>query len=114
MILRKAGATVEIAENGVTAVEMVGRMAALGTPYDLILMDMQMPQMDGYEAVRTLRSNGIPSPIIALTAHAMSTDRDRCLAAGCNDYAVKPLDRAKLLETCARWLAACARQHTPA
>ncbi len=78
--------------------------AARGQPFDLLLTRIQMPEMDGYTLARTLRARKSPIPIIALTAHAMAEDRAKCLDAGCNDYASKPIDRAALLATCAKWL----------
>ena len=94
--LQRLGAQVDEAENGRVAAEK-GRLAMeAGEPYDLILMDMQMPEMDGYEATRLLRSLGYEAPIVALTAHSMAGERDKCQNAGCDDYATKPIDKAKL------------------
>jgi len=96
-ILQKAGADVTIVDNGRSAAQAALAKLDQGNPFDVILMDMQMPIMDGYAAIKLLRSEGYSLPIIALTAHAMSGDRERCLAAGCDDYATKPLDRNQLL-----------------
>ncbi len=102
--LRRAGAFVEIAENGRVALEMIQQARAAGTPYGLLITDIQMPEMDGYTLARTLRTHGNRLPIIALTAHAMEEDRIKCLNAGCDDYASKPIDKAHLIATCAKWL----------
>jgi PAS domain S-box-containing protein len=97
-VLTKAGAEVAVAENGQVALEMALAGKDQQRPYDVILMDMQMPVMDCYEATRRLRAAGYEGPIVALTAHAMAHDRKKCLEAGCNDYISKPVDRHKLLE----------------
>ena len=102
--LRTAGATVTIVENGALALEAMRDAMAAATPYDLLVTDMQMPELDGYSLARALRQQGVTTPIIALTAHAMAEDRTRCLAAGCDDYVRKPIDRAALLGACARWI----------
>jgi len=102
-VLEKAGVQVTVAEDGQVALDCVQSAQDEGNPFDVILMDMQMPVMDGYEATRQLRERGYTGSIIALTAHAMAEDRRKCLDAGCNDYATKPIDRQKLLATVAQW-----------
>ena len=92
LMLRNAGAEVEIAEDGCQAVEK-----AQSGLFDLILMDINMPAMDGYEATRMLRSLGYERPILALTANAMTEDAARCLQAGCNDHLTKPIDQLRLI-----------------
>ena len=105
-VLRKAGADVAVAENGQIAHDLALTARAEGKPYDVILMDMQMPIMDGYDAAAKLREAGYEGPIIALTAHAMSTDRDGCLNAGCDDYTPKPIDRKRLISVVAKYASA--------
>ncbi len=102
--LRKAGATVEIADNRRIALDLIDAARASRQPFDLIITDMQMPEMDGYTLAQSIRQSGDTVPIIALTAHAMPEDRRKCEAAGCDDYATKPIDKALLVETAARWL----------
>ena len=98
-LLAKLQVQVDIAVNGLEAVQK-----ATETAYDLILMDCQMPEMDGYEATRTLRQQGVQTPIIALTANALEGDREKCIACGMNDYLSKPIQADKLRQTLARWL----------
>jgi signal transduction histidine kinase/DNA-binding response OmpR family regulator len=104
LLLRAAGADVTVAPNGRQALEALEWASAAGAPFDLLVTDMQMPEMDGYTLAGTLRARGETMPIIALTAHAMGEDRTRCLEAGCDDYASKPIDRIALIATCAHWL----------
>ena len=97
--LEKAGARVELADDGREAMEKIREASAAGgQPFDVILMDMQMPEVDGYTATRELRAEGYGGPIVALTAHAMASDKARCLAAGCTDFLSKPIDRQALIE----------------
>ncbi len=99
-VLSNVGAEVSLADNGQIALDMVA--AAEAGQFDVILMDMQMSELDGYQATRRLREMGVTTPIIALTANAMIGDRERCLDAGCSEYASKPIDQAKLIKTVAR------------
>jgi len=99
--LRKAGAEVVIAENGRIAVDL-----ANSRPLDLILMDIEMPELDGYAATRQLRAGGCTLPIVALTAHSDADDSDKCFAAGCTGYLTKPIDQSTLLVSVADYLAA--------
>ena len=101
-ILERAGARLTAVEDGQAAVDAALAARAAGRPFDVILMDMQMPVLDGYAATQRLREAGYEGPIVALTAHAMRHDRDRCLACGCNEYLSKPVDRALLLSTLVR------------
>jgi signal transduction histidine kinase/DNA-binding NarL/FixJ family response regulator/HPt (histidine-containing phosphotransfer) domain-containing protein len=102
-ILHAAGADVTVVENGRLAYEAAREAKRSGRPFDLILMDMQMPEMDGYTATRTLRAEGYAGPIVALTAHAIAGDRERCIQAGCDDYVTKPVHRHVLLEVARRY-----------
>src|SRR5262249_48085034 len=99
--LRRAGAEVTGAENRQVAIDRVEQAEREGRPFNVILRAMQMPVLDGYQATRRLREGGFTRPIIALTAHAMSSDRDRCMQAGCDDYATKPIERNVLITTIA-------------
>jgi PAS domain S-box-containing protein len=106
-ILSNAGHQVDVAENGIEALEAMQR-----ADYDVVLMDMQMPEMDGLQAaarIRALPSHAARVPILALTAHAMASARDECLAAGMDDYVSKPFDAAALVER----VQALAARHRP-
>jgi two-component system sensor histidine kinase/response regulator len=100
-LMEDAKLTVDVADNGAIAVRMVG-----AADYDLVLMDMQMPVMDGIEATSAIRA--FPRferlPIVAMTANAMSSDRDRCLAAGMNDHIAKPIDPDEFFRMLKRWI----------
>ncbi|HJR13095.1 MAG TPA: ATP-binding protein [Rhodanobacteraceae bacterium] len=102
-LLERLGLTVDVAENGEVALDKLREQ-----PYAMVLMDCQMPVLDGYSATRRLREieneQGKRTPVIAMTAHAMSGDRERCLQAGMDDYLSKPLDRQLLEQTLTRWM----------
>jgi CheY-like chemotaxis protein len=101
--MRRSAIDCHMARDGKEAVELAGKQR-----FDLILMDCQMPVMDGYEATRMIRSMGGDAgkvPIIALTAHAMAQDRERCLKAGMDDYLSKPVDLAHFNAMLEKWLA---------
>ena len=97
-VLKKAGAKVTIAENGRLAVDSALDALNAGTPFHVILMDMQMPVLDGYGATALLRSRDYRGTIIALTAHAMESDRNKCMQAGCDGYSTKPIEKEKLFQ----------------
>ena len=97
ILLEKAGAEVTLAENGLTGVEKVLSAMTEGRPFGIVLMDMEMPVMDGYTATRQLRDQGYLGQIVALTAHAMKGQLAKCLAAGCDHYLSKPIRRELLI-----------------
>lgn len=99
MLLEKMGFEVIVAEDGRQAVDKT-----LEGHVDLILMDMQMPNVKGYEATKILRKKGIDTPIIAVTAHAMTGDDKKCIEVGCDDYLSKPIDRNKLTKKLQQYL----------
>ncbi len=100
-ILRRAGAEVEVADDGRGALKAVA-LGGSQSAFDVLLLDMQMPELDGYATARELRSSGYRGRIVALTGNSAEDDRDRCIAAGCDDYSVKPVVREKLLALCAQ------------
>ena len=104
-MLRKMGLRADVVANGQEAINALQMI-----PYDLVLMDCQMPEMDGYEATRCIRQEGSNVlnpriPIIALTAATMQGDREKCIQAGMSDFIAKPVHKRELSEMLARWLA---------
>jgi two-component system sensor histidine kinase/response regulator len=100
-LLSEAGVVVDVAENGGVGLDKLRS----GTHYDVVLMDLQMPVMDGYAAIAKIRADARfdTLPVIAMTAHAMAEERDRCFAAGMNDHIAKPIDPETLFDTLMRW-----------
>jgi CheY-like chemotaxis protein/HPt (histidine-containing phosphotransfer) domain-containing protein len=99
LVLSRAGANVVTAANGLEAIECIAEEAPA-----LVLMDMQMPVLDGYTAARRLRESGFNQPIIALTGNAMLGDREKCIDAGCDDFMTKPINIDKLLQLVSSYL----------
>ena len=99
LLVEKMGLEIQVVEDGQKVLEAVSK-----DHFDIILMDMQMPVMNGFEATRALRKANITTPVIALTANAMLGDDQKCLDAGCNDYLSKPIHREKLLEKIGQYL----------
>jgi len=95
--LSQAGALVVTANNGREALDRTTEAALEGRPFDAVIMDMQMPVLDGYEAVSQLRARGFTKPILAVTAHAMSEDREECIRLGCDDFISKPIEWDRFL-----------------
>jgi CheY-like chemotaxis protein len=103
-ILRRMGAHADAVASGIEAIEALRQ-----APYDIVLMDVQMPEMDGLEATQHIRqeeteANKPHIPIIAMTAHALQSDRDRCLAVGMDDYVAKPVNPQELYSVLEKWL----------
>ena len=102
LMLTKGGYLVEIADNGREAVE---KFTNSPDDFDLILMDIQMPEMDGMTATQAIRSKGFDTiPIIAMTAHAMKGDREKCIEAGMDDYVTKPIRRETVFQMIEKWI----------
>ncbi len=104
LILAGDGVQVETACQGQEAFDKALHSHQAGIPFDLIVMDMEMPVLSGYDAVQRLRAAGYRQPIIALTAHVLAGDREKCLAVGCDAYAVKPIDRQTLLSLAGQYV----------
>ncbi len=113
LMLKSKGFALDNAENGRLGVDQALEALAAGHPFDVILMDMQMPVLDGYGATAELRRRGYDRPIVALTAHAMACDQEKCLAAGCDEYLTKPIDLPKLLKCLGDYVSGRRRHQSP-
>ena len=102
-LIRKAGAKVTVVENGQLAVDAALQAVEAGRPFHVILMDMQMPILNGYEAVALLRAKCYRGPIIAMSAYSISDDHEKCIATCCDDFVTKPIDKGLLLSICRKW-----------
>jgi CheY-like chemotaxis protein len=102
VLLCRAGAEVTVVENGQLAVMLALSAAAQGRPFDLILMDIQMPLLDGYGATQVLRELKYPGPIVAVSSDGALEACQRCLDAGCDDFIAKPIDAREIVEVVAR------------
>lgn len=110
--LTRAGCSIELAADGQLAVDQVLSANQSEAPFDLILMDMQMPVLDGYQATQRIRQSGISTPIIGITAHSSDDDIARCLQAGCDTHLPKPISKSELLNECAKQLHQNAQNNT--
>jgi len=104
-LLERVGLDVTFAHDGEQAIKAALGAVEIEQPFDVILMDLQMPRVDGYVATQRLREAGYTGTIIALTAHAMEAERLHCLEVGCDGFETKPIDRQRLLETLSHALA---------
>jgi CheY-like chemotaxis protein len=114
-LLQRSGAAVTTVEDGAAAVRAVDSAIDRGEHWDAVLMDIQMPVLDGYQATLRLREMGCTWPIIALTAHALTAERNKCLDVGCNDFLTKPVDVRQLVAVLQRWIERAVRhtEHRP-
>lgn len=108
-ILEGEGLTVDVANNGKEALAFL-QQPQQAKPYSLVVMDCQMPEMDGFETTKHIRSGAAGAhyqsiPIVAITANAMQSDKDKCLQSGMNDFLTKPIDQEKVILTLQKWLA---------
>lgn len=113
-ILGRLHVKAEMVENGRLACDLVEKSKADGKPYDLILMDMQMPQMNGYKAVEWIRQQGWQGPIVAISALASEKDHEKIMKAGCDDYVSKPVNETKLRYIFSKHLGGKTNGTTPA